>query len=158
MKLCDSGPNILLSTSFTGKATDKSRLYCCNQTWNLCDVIILSQYFKILHISQYYTDYIPCNKFHVLHISQWVSPRLHKPFSSSLKSRIFSFDLTKRSFSVFGLHKATPQVDKNTALNLGRFWLGLSRFLMNFLYSWNKPFGSHYERFLSYNPYSKLMF
>ena len=142
-----------------------------------------------LHIWQYYTHYISCNIFYILHISQWVSPHLYIPFSSSLKSCIFSFDLTKWSFSFFGLQKATRQVDKNTALNLGELAVSLcaffnilwalfsagwyvrikvrlsclsclSRFLTDFLYSWNKPFGSHYEPFLSFlsNPYSKSMF
>ena len=120
-------------------------------------------------------------RYKTLHIPQLMLPHLYMPFSSSLESRIFSFDLTKWSFSVFGLRNATRGGDGNTAFNLRErivclcaffniswtlfsagwyvktkvrlsFLSCFSCFLTDFLYSWSELFESHYEPFLSYNP------
>ena len=74
----------------------------------------LSQYFEI-HYSNI-KHYI----YHK-HIYIYIYIYIYISFTLSLESRIFNLDLTKKSFSVFGLRNATREGDGKTESNLGEW-------------------------------------
>ena len=105
-ELCDSRPNILLSTSFTSQQI--------NHVYTVA--IKLEIYMILFPVTVLWNLLL---RYKTFHISQLMLPHLFVPFSSSLQSPIFSFDLTKWSFSVFGLQNATRGGDDNMTLHLG---------------------------------------
>ena len=98
------------------RSADISHWYCCNQAWNLCDLFPdTALWNSLLRYKTYY-------------ISQLMLSHLYIAFSSTLEPSIFSFDLTKWSFSVFTLQIANRMGHGNSALYLGERIVALCAF------------------------------